>query len=201
MINKVILVGRITRDPELKYTSSNIPYVQFTLAVNRTFQSRDGNREADFINCTVWRTQAENLARYIKKGALLGAEGSIQVNSYDDNNGVRRSFTTVVCDNIQFLEPKASSGTSDYSSPYDDVHQPTFPRQNNYQQSSNRSNYGPKPQSPTQRNPFEDVQMYGQSNPKPSFFESTKEPESREHEENPFEDVGNYDVSNDDLPF
>lgn len=201
MINKVILVGRITRDPELRYTSSNIPFVQFTLAVNRIFQSRDGNREADFINCTVWRNQAENLAKYIKKGALLGVEGSIQVNSYDDNNGVRRTSTTVVCDNIQYLEPRSSSGRSDYSSPYDDLNQPSFSRSNNYSSPSNRPNYEPKPHSPIQRNPFEDVQMFGQPEANPNFLEPSSEKEKEESDENPFEDVGDYDVSNDDLPF
>ncbi|HOA63792.1 MAG TPA: single-stranded DNA-binding protein, partial [Bacilli bacterium] len=90
MINKVILVGRITRDPELKYTPNGIAYVQFTLAVNRPFVNRDGNRDTDFINCTAWRGQAENLSRYIRKGALLGVEGSLQVNSFDDSQGMRR---------------------------------------------------------------------------------------------------------------
>lgn len=201
MINKVILVGRITRDPELRYTSSNIPYVQFTLAVNRTFQNRDGNREADFINCTVWRTQAENLARYIKKGALLGVEGSIQVNSYDDNNGVRRTSTTVLCDNIQFLESRGSTGRNENPSPYDDLNQSNYQRQSNYSPQSNRPNYGTKPNNPIQRNPFEDVQMFGQPEAKPNFLEPNNEKENMERDENPFEDVGDYDVSNDDLPF
>lgn len=118
-----MLVGRLTRDPELRRTASDIPYVLFTVAVNRTYANRSGERQADFINCVVWRTQAENLARYQRKGNLVGIEGSLQTRSYDDANGVRRNVTEVVCDNIQFLEPKSARG-GDYPehgdvSPYD----------------------------------------------------------------------------------
>ena len=106
MINRTVLVGRLTRDPELRYTSSNIAVVKFTLAVNRTFTGPSGEREADFIQCVVWRKQAENLARFVKKGSLLGIEGRIQTGSYDDKDGIRKYTTEVVCDSVQFLEPK-----------------------------------------------------------------------------------------------
>ena len=78
MINRVVLVGRLTKDPELRYTSSNIPVSKFTLAVNRTFAGPSGEREADFIQCVVWRKQAENLAKFVRKGSLIGVEGRIQ---------------------------------------------------------------------------------------------------------------------------
>lgn len=83
MINRVILVGRITKDPELKMTTSNVAVVSFTLAVNRQFADQQGERQADFINCVVWRRQAENVANYVRKGALLGVEGRIQTRSYE----------------------------------------------------------------------------------------------------------------------
>jgi single-strand DNA-binding protein len=106
MINKVILVGRITKDPEVKSTQSNIPVVTFTLAVNRQFTDQSGERQADFIQCVVWRKQAENLARFVKKGALLGVEGRIQTRNYESDNGTRY-VTEVVCDSVQFLESRA----------------------------------------------------------------------------------------------
>ncbi|MBU1141253.1 MAG: single-stranded DNA-binding protein [Firmicutes bacterium] len=109
MINRVILVGRITKDPEVKSTQSNIPVVSFTLAVNRQFTDQSGERQADFIQCVVWRKQAENLARYVKKGALLGIEGRIQTRQYEADNGTRY-VTEVVCDSVQFLESKGDSG-------------------------------------------------------------------------------------------
>jgi single-strand DNA-binding protein len=106
MINKVILVGRITKDPEVKSTQSNIPVVTFTLAVNRQFTDQSGERQADFIQCVVWRKQAENLARFVKKGALLGVEGRIQTRNYESDNGTRY-VTEVVCDSVQFLESRS----------------------------------------------------------------------------------------------
>lgn len=105
MMNRVILVGRITKDPEMKMTQSNIAVVSFTLAVNRQFSDAQGEKQADFIQCVVWRKQAENLARFVKKGALLGVEGRIQTRNYEAENGTRY-VTEVVCDSIQFLESK-----------------------------------------------------------------------------------------------
>ena len=106
MINRTVLVGRLTKDPEVKYTSSNIAYARFTIAVNRTFAGPNGEREADFIQCIAWRRQAENLARFVRKGSLVGVEGRIQTGSYDDKDGIRKYTTDVVCDSVQFLEPK-----------------------------------------------------------------------------------------------
>jgi single-strand DNA-binding protein len=112
MINKVILVGRITKDPEVKSTQSNIPVVTFTLAVNRQFTDQSGERQADFIQCVVWLKQAENLARFVKKGALLGVEGRIQTRNYEAENGTRY-VTEVVCDSVQFLESKATNADTE----------------------------------------------------------------------------------------
>ena len=107
-MNKVCLIGRITRDPELRYTSSNIPSVRFTLAVNRTFQNQNGEREADFINILVWRNQAENVKKYVSKGSLVAVEGRIQTGSYE-KDGQKVYTTEVVADNVQFLESKSQS--------------------------------------------------------------------------------------------
>lgn len=108
MINRTILVGRLTKDPEVRFTSSNIAYARFTLAVNRSFAGPTGEKEADFIQCIIWRKQAENMARFVKKGSLIGVEGRIQTGSYDDKDGIRKYTTDVVCDSVQFLEPKSS---------------------------------------------------------------------------------------------
>lgn len=112
MINRTVLVGRLTRDPELRYTSSNKAFARFTIAVNRTFAGASGEREADFISCIVWNRQAENLARFVRKGSLIGVEGRIQTGSYDDKEGIRKFTTDVVCDSVQFLEPKGSDNNA-----------------------------------------------------------------------------------------
>lgn len=107
-MNKVVLIGRITRDPELRYTASNIPNTRFTLAVNRNFQNQNGETEADFINIVVWRKQAENVKKYVTKGSLVAVEGRIQTGSYE-KDGQRIYTTDVVADNVQFLESKSQS--------------------------------------------------------------------------------------------
>ncbi len=107
-MNKVVLIGRVTRDPELRYTASNIPNVRFTLAVNRTFQNQSGETEADFVPIVVWRKQAENVKKYVSKGSLVAVEGRIQTGSYE-KDGQRVYTTDVVADNVQFLESKAQS--------------------------------------------------------------------------------------------
>ena len=98
-MNKVVLIGRITRDPELRYTSSNIPSVRFTLAVNRPFQNQNGEREADFINIVAWRNQAENIKKYVSKGSLVAVEGRIQTGSYE-KDGQKVYTVDVVADNV-----------------------------------------------------------------------------------------------------
>lgn len=119
MINKVVLVGRLTKDPELRYTPNGVASCRFTVAVNRTFQNQQGEREADYISCQAWRKQAENLANYIKKGGLIGLEGKIQTGSYEGQDGKRVYTTDVVADSIQFLEPKNGTGGSQGASNYE----------------------------------------------------------------------------------
>lgn len=108
MINRVVLVGRLTKDPELKYTQGGVAVTRFTLACNRPFKT-NGEQEADFINCVAWRKTAENTANFLKKGSLTGIEGRIQTSSFDGKDGNRVFMTEVVADSVQFLEPKSSN--------------------------------------------------------------------------------------------
>ncbi|HEM2548851.1 TPA: single-stranded DNA-binding protein [Streptococcus suis] len=108
MINNVVLVGRMTRDAELRYTPSNQAVATFTLAVNRNFKNQNGEREADFINVVIWRQQAENLANWAKKGALIGVTGRIQTRSYDNQQGQRVYVTEVLADSFQLLESRTA---------------------------------------------------------------------------------------------
>lgn len=114
MINRVVLVGRLTKDPELKYTQTGIAVTRFTLAVNRAFQSASGEREADFISCVAWRKQAENVANFLKKGSLVGLDGRIQTGSFEGTDGKRVYTTEIVADSVQFLEPR--NGNADNAS-------------------------------------------------------------------------------------
>lgn len=120
MINRTVLVGRLTRDPELRYTPNGVAVASFTLACDRPFTNQQGEREADFIRCVVWRRPAENVANYLKKGSMAGVEGRIQTRSFDNNEGRRVFVTEVVADRVQFLEPKSSrpSGGQGPAEPY-----------------------------------------------------------------------------------
>ncbi len=111
-MNKVVLIGRLTRDPELRYTGSNTPVATFSLAVNRNFQNQNGEREADFINIVVWRKQAENCKNFLTQGSQVAVEGRIQTRTYDGQDGQKRYITEVVADNVEFLGSKASSENS-----------------------------------------------------------------------------------------
>ena len=115
-MNKVVLIGRLTRDPELRYTGSNIPVATFSLAVNRNFSNQNGEREADFINIVVWRKQAENVKNYLTQGSQVAIDGRIQTRSYDDQQGQKRYITEVIADNVEFLGSRNSSGNTNESS-------------------------------------------------------------------------------------
>jgi single-strand DNA-binding protein len=115
-MNKVILIGRLTRDPELKTTASGTATTTFSIAVDRNFVNQQtGQREADFINCVAWRKQAENIARYCTKGTQVAVEGRIQVRNYDAQDGTKRYVTEVICDNVTFLGSKSSNNASSFS--------------------------------------------------------------------------------------
>ena len=122
-MNRAMLVGRLTTKPELRYTSSNLPFARFSVAVNRTYSNAQGERETDFINVVVWRKQAENVCNFLNKGSLVSVEGRIQTGSYDDKDGNKRYTMEVVADSVQFLESKSQSQNrsqaSSEPSPYD----------------------------------------------------------------------------------
>lgn len=111
-MNKVFLIGRLTRDPELRYTGNNTAVASFALAVQRNFANQQGERETDFFNITVWRKQAENVKNYLTQGSQVAIEGRLQTRSYDDANGQKRYVTEVVADNVEFIGSRNSSGNS-----------------------------------------------------------------------------------------
>lgn len=125
MINSVTLVGRMAGDAELQYTPNNQAVATFRLAVNRNFKSQNGEREADFINCVIWRQQAENLANWAKKGALIGITGRIQTRNYENQQGQRVYVTEVVADSFQLLESRKDREVG----PSQGYGQPDFGRQ------------------------------------------------------------------------
>ncbi|ATI19919.1 ssDNA-binding protein [Streptococcus phage M19] len=129
MINSTVLVGRLTKDPELKYTGNNIAVASFSLAVNRNFKDANGEREADFINCVIWRQQAENLANWAKKGALIGITGRIQTRSYENQQGQRVYVTEVVAENFQMLESRAAREGGNANNSYSQQQGPNFARE------------------------------------------------------------------------
>ncbi len=111
-MNKVFLIGRLTRDPELRYTGNNTAVASFSIAVNRNFTNQSGEREADFINIVVWRKQAENVKNYLSQGSQVAIDGRLQTRTYDDQNGNKRYITEVVADNVEFLGSKGSSSSN-----------------------------------------------------------------------------------------
>lgn len=104
MINNAVVVGRLTRAVDLRYTSNGTAYASFTLATDRDFKNQNGEKETDFINCVMWRKPAENLANYTKKGSLIGIEGRIQTRNYDNQQGQRVYVTEVLAERFHFLE-------------------------------------------------------------------------------------------------
>jgi len=114
-MNKVFLIGRLTRDPELNYPSSNVPVSRFTVAVNRAFTNQNGEREADFINIVVWRKQAENVKKYLGKGSKVAIDGRIQTGSYKGQDGNMKYTTEVVAERVEFLDSKKEENRNNYS--------------------------------------------------------------------------------------
>lgn len=142
MINRVILVGRLTKNPELRYTPNGVAVASFTIAVNRPFSNQQGEREADFIPVVVWRRQAENAANFLTKGSLAGVDGRIQTRNYENNEGRRVYITEVIADSVQFLEPKGTKhadGNSNSTAAPAGGH-PDYPPQTNSHSGANVGN-------------------------------------------------------------
>jgi single-strand DNA-binding protein len=112
-MNKVFLIGNLTRDPELTETASGVPVCHFSIAVNRGYATQDGERQTDFFNCTAWRAMAETIARYTKKGKKVAVSGSIQLRNYEDNQGVKRTAVDIIAQDVEFLSPRESEDSFD----------------------------------------------------------------------------------------
>ena len=125
-MNKVLLVGRLTRDPEMRTTSTGMVVTRFSVAVNHNFTDRNGERGVDYINCSAFNRQAENIAKYCKKGSLVSVEGSIRTGSYDAPDGTKRYTTDVACSQVNFLSSKNDNSTNYDVNP--------MPIENNYQE-------------------------------------------------------------------
>lgn len=123
-MNKVLLVGRLTRDPELRTTPSGMAVTRFTIAVSHTYTDKNGERGADFINCSAWGRQADNISKYCRKGTLVSAEGRIRTGSYDAQDGTKRYTTEVVCETVNFLSSRSGDGQTTERS-----FEPSFPQE------------------------------------------------------------------------
>ena len=110
-MNKVFLIGNLTRDPELSETTSGVSLCRFSIAVNRSYSGAGGERQTDFFNCVAWRGLGENVARYAKKGNKVAVSGSIELRNYEDNQGVRRTAIDVIAQDVEFLSPRGGDGS------------------------------------------------------------------------------------------
>ncbi len=125
-MNKVFLIGNLTRDPELSETNSGVSVCRFGLAVNRRRSASDGEPQVDFFNVTAWRNLAETVSRFVKKGNKVAVTGTIQIRNYEDNSGQKRTFVDIVADDVEFLTPKGSGGAEDDYAPAAPKKRPTL---------------------------------------------------------------------------
>ena len=192
MINRAVLTGRLTRDPELRYTTSGTAVVSFTLAVDRQFRNQNGDRDADFVNCVIWRKSAENFSNFTHKGSLVGIEGRIQTRNYENQQGNRVYVTEVVVDNFALLEPRQNGGMNQGSQqqPFNNGSNQPFAGQSQQQFGGNQPQTNNAPQgNPSSNNGF------GGSTP----ANNNDAPFSAGNSNNDGEQK--IDVSDDELPF
>ena len=189
MINRVVLTGRLTRDVDLRYTQGGAAVATFTLAVDRRFTNKTGEREADFVSCVIWRKSAENFANFFHKGSLVGIEGRIQTRNYENQQGQRVYVTEVVVEDFSFLEPRSrnannNGGNANYGgNPANNA-----PQQNQNQNANPFTSGNPSPAAPSQN-----------SNPAPSNNNGNN---AGNNSADPFANTGDsIDISDDDLPF
>lgn len=183
-MNNVTLVGRLTKDPDLRYTANGKAVANFTLAINRSFNNPQGERDADFINCVAWDKPAENLANFMRKGSRVGVVGRIQTRNYENDQGQRVFVTEVVAENIQFLESKNNGQPNQNNT-----------QNNNYQKQGNRNNNykGQQGQNQNQNQQFGQNQGGYQGN-QGNHQNYQGQPQNRGGQQ-PF------DINNGDLPF
>ncbi|PMB95130.1 single-stranded DNA-binding protein [Staphylococcus sp. UMB0328] len=197
MINNVTLVGRLTKDPNVRQTQSNVTVAQFTLAVDRSFTNAQGEREADFLNVVVFRKQAEQVGKYLAKGRLCGVEGRIQSRKYE-KDGQTVFVTEIVADSVQFLDSgnkQKQQQNNNYQPQQNNGYRP--PQNNNYQQ---QGNYQPQNNGyqPPQNNNYQ-TQNNGYQPPQQNQAPQNQPPQNQPQQGNPFNN--GYDINNDDLPF
>ncbi|KRM12642.1 single-stranded DNA-binding protein [Paucilactobacillus suebicus] len=184
MINRAILVGRLTRDPELRYTTSGAAVATFSLAVNRQFTNQAGEREADFINCVIWRKSAENFSNFTHKGSLVGIDGRIQTRNYENQQGNRVYVTEVVVENFSLLEPRSHNQNSGF-------------QQNNAAPSFDNNQAAPQS---SMANPFGSPASSSNNGGNNSANSAANSAASSAND--PFASNGeSIDISDDDLPF
>ncbi|AVK64085.1 single-stranded DNA-binding protein [Lactobacillus sp. CBA3606] len=203
MINRTVLVGRLTRDPELRYTSGGAAVATFTLAVNRSFTNQNGEREADFINCVIWRKAAENFANFTHKGSLVGIDGRIQTRNYENQQGQRVYVTEVVVDNFSLLESRAESERHQAANGGSNNGSNASYNNNNSGYNRQDQNAAPQQSSTTNNNPFGNGNPSGASNTNGTAGNNSAPTSgSNENQADPFANNGDQiDISDDDLPF
>ena len=191
MINRVVLVGRLTRDPELRYTANGAAVASFTVAVNRQFTNSQGEREADFINCVIWRKAAENFSNFTNKGSLVGIDGRLQTRNYENQQGQRVYVTEVVVENFSLLESRAESEKRNSGNNSNQA--PSYNNNNQSNQSpfgNNNNNYGNNAGNGNFDNSNNNSNNNNQSN------------NSNNNNGDPFANNSKpIDISDDDLPF
>ena len=193
MINRVVLTGRLTRDVDLRYTQGGAAVATFTLAVDRRFTNQQGEREADFISCVIWRKSAENFANFFHKGSLVGIEGRVQTRNYENQQGQRVYVTEVVVENFSFLEPRsrnANQGGNNYGAPANNA------PQNNQNQNANPFTSG------ANNGPQQGNGNPAPSNNAPAGNSGNSNGNNGGNTNDPFANTGDsIDISDDDLPF
>lgn len=191
MINNVVLVGRLTKDVELRYTPQNQATATFSLAVSRSFKNANGERETDFINCVIWRQQAENMANFTHKGSLIGITGRIQTRNYENQQGQRVYITEVVADSFQLLESR-SQGQQQQQ-----LQGKYQGQQGNYNQ--NQNNY----QNQGQQNTVPQQQNQGNYQRQPQGNYQNQQQSAQQRAQQPDPNFGGtpMEINDDDLPF
>lgn len=199
MINRVVLVGRLTRDVELRYTNNGAAVASFTAAVNRQFTNAQGEREADFINCVIWRKAAENFANFTKKGSLVGIDGRLQTRSYENQQGQRVYVTEVVVENFALLESRSTTQQRDGGSDNFNNNNNNFNGGNNGNGGSQNGQYHAGTQSQGQMN---NQSTSNNNAPASNNTPSGNNDKNGSDMQDPFADNGQQiDISDDDLPF
>lgn len=179
-MNKAILIGNLTADPEVKTTTTGIPVATFTLAVGRNFTNQSGEREADFIRCVSFRKQAEVIGQYLSKGSKVAVEGRIQTGSYDAPDGTKRYTTDIICENVEFLTPRSQQQDSGYGM---------------------NQNYGGNQSGNYNQNQFQQNRNQGYNHNNYNNNNNMNQQPQQQNQNDFFDNNSDIDISEDDLPF